>query len=487
MFTALVICLAVVVLFLLYLQDRVRRRNFPPGPTRFPLLGNMPQLMLADKHILQVLNDHSKIYGPVTSISLGFNSNIVCIHDAKLAREMLNMDETAGRGMHANITAKAWGEIMGLIDPDLGPEWKERKRFFLRSLRDFGFGVKSGETVLEEAGQLSQHILNLTKDGQQDYLVKDDFNVSVVNVIWKMVANKTFALDSQEALDLIELQNEIFSKRLPALARMPFVRRLNLPSLARRKQVWADLRQIFTKSVKEHEDTLDVNDPRDVIDKYLIEMRKGSPGYDRRQLIISIMDLFAAGSETTSTTLRWALLFMVLNPKVQETCHRELDTLEGRPVTLTDMQTLHYCQATILEVLRVGCIAPGTLIHRTTVAIKLGGFDVPRDTLLMVNFLSTHFDPQLWESPLEFRPERFLDSRGSLLKEPDHFFPFSTGKRVCMGEGLARVELFLFFTSLLQKFRFLPSDVNALPNPDSYSLGVTKIPCPFHCKVQARA
>jgi len=106
--------------------------------------------------------------------------------------------------------------------------------------------------------------------------------------------------------------------------------------------------------------------------------------------------------------------------------------------------------------------------------------------MLCGNFLSTHLDPELWSEPSKFKPERFLDEEGKLLKEIPNFFPFSMGKRVCLGENLARIELFIFFTTLVKKFKFSPPKKNHGPDESKYKIGITKIPNGFFCTVTER-
>jgi cytochrome P450 len=362
--------------------------------------------------------------------------------------------------------------------------WREQRRFVLKGLKDQGFGRKSAESVQEEASALVDHILTVS-DGKE-LLIEDLFNIPVVNVIWKMVAGKTFALGSEEGMQFVRLIYKWFSRSLPRLAQLPLLGRLLCAGHIKRSfQMFSEIQKLFEQAIEEHDEALDESDPRDLIDKYLIEVRSGRPGFTKQQLTIIIMDLFAAGSETSSTTLRWAVLFLVLHPEAQRRCQAELDRLgPARTPSLEDMSSLVYCQATVLEVLRLGCTAPGTLPHKTLSDLTIAGFTFPAGQILVGNFMSTHSDPQLWDKPEQFSPDRFLDDSETGLRETPHFFPFSTGRRVCPGESLARIELFLFLAILLKRCQLLPA--TQLPDPASCSIGLTRIPGPFHCTVRAR-
>ena len=97
--------------------------------------------------------------------------------------------------------------------------------------------------------------------------------------------------------------------------------------------------------------------------------------------------------------------------------------------------------------------------------------------------MSTHSDPQLWEEPERFLPDRFLDDSKTGLRDTPHFFPFSLGRRVCMGESLARVELFLFFTILVKQCQFLPVPGGPSLDMGHCKIGITRVPQPFGCKI----
>ena len=134
----------------------------------------------------------------------------------------------------------------------------------------------------------------------------------------------------------------------------------------------------------------------------------------------------------------------------------------------------------------MGSTAPGTLIHKTLKNVEVGGYKFPTGTFFIGNFMSTHFDPEYWEDPLTFRPERFLDTNGKVLTDTPNFFPFSVGKRVCLGESLAKVELFLFFTAIFKNLHFEMPKHHSAPDPEDFYIVITKIPSDFHCTVKER-
>ena len=175
--------------------------------------------------------------------------------------------------------------------------------------------------------------------------------------------------------------------------------------------------------------------------------------------VVAIFDMFLAGYETTSTTLRFIIAFLTGYPKYQEDIQRQLDEVVGglRP-SLDDRPNLPLVQATILEVLRVGNPVPLAEPHVTITDTTLCGYRAPKDTIVFANIESVHLDRTCWEDTTVFNPYRRIDKDSRLITNQGNFYPFRAGRRVCAGESLAKVELFLFVSWLLYYFTFSPEE-----------------------------
>ena len=466
--------------FLICYKLLKKSKKLPPGIYSFPIAGAMPWMMIKKKSLIEIVKDDRKLYGDISRFPI-FQHEIVLLNSTSLIKEMLSLEECGGR-MGSMSEWKSDGVPRGLLDPDNTSFWKEQKRFVLKCLRDYGFGKKSEQNIQDEAKALINHIIE-NNDSEQ-FLIKNVFNISAVNVIWKMVANETFSLESEEGRKYVESIEAVLTKVDPKVS-IPLFGKYTTVFKNRVKQA-NEIKRGLMRIINDHEQSLDEREPRDLIDHYLLAIREGRPGFEKEELVLIIFDLFAAGSETTSTTLRWAVLYLILNPEIQRRCQQELDQVENKYPGLSDMEVLPYCQAVILEVLRVGSTAPGTLIHRAKRRVEIGGYQFSKDTLFIGNFMSTHFDPQYWDDPHQFIPERFLDGEGNVVKDFPHFFPFSRGKRVCLGESLARTELFIFLTAILKNLRLSVAENHPAPNPEEFQILITKIPAPFFCKIDER-
>uniref|UniRef100_A0A914WNR6 Cytochrome P450 n=1 Tax=Plectus sambesii TaxID=2011161 RepID=A0A914WNR6_9BILA len=244
--------------------------------------------------------------------------------------------------------------------------------------------------------------------------------------------------------------------------------------------------------IEKHKKTFNEDEPpRDYTDAYLLEMRKRQREgegdlFTEWQMITAIGDLWGAGFETIIATLRFAIIYLLNNPLVQQKLQEEMDRVIGNEneLTMDDQKRLPYLCATIQEMQRVANILPINIQHAVTEDVIIGGFLIPKDTQVIAQTPSLHMDEKLFDEPEKFMPERFIDADGHFVKN-DHVLPFSLGKRACMGESLARMELFLFLGTLIQRCDFRPVD-GVTPPPIFVQPGFLRGPVPYKCIVVPR-
>ncbi|NXR98955.1 CP2J2 protein, partial [Oxylabes madagascariensis] len=256
-----------------------------------------------------------------------------------------------------------------------------------------------------------------------------------------------------------------------------------LPGPHRKAFACYDVLSNFTRrEIQMHTERGTPEELQDFIDFYLDHIEKVNEPrstYNEDNMVYSINDLFLGGSETSSTTLNWGLLYMVTNPDIQEKVQKELDAVLGpsKLICYEDRRELPYTNAVIHEIQRFSNIIsvgmPRLCVRNTT----LLGFPLKKGTIVLPNIASSLYDPEQWETPRQFNPGHFLDKDGNFVAQ-EAFLPFSIGQRVCLGEHLARTELFIFFASLLRAFTFrLPEGVTKI-NTEPI-LGGTLQPHPY--------
>ncbi|KAI9552867.1 hypothetical protein GHT06_020751 [Daphnia sinensis] len=266
-----------------------------------------------------------------------------------------------------------------------------------------------------------------------------------------------------------------------------FVVRL-FPSLPRllgiNTQLFIPLQKFIKETIQQHLDTRHKGDPaRDFIDLYLDEMKaqlekNTSTTFSKKQLIAIIQDLFGAGSDTSSSVIGFAILYLIHYPKIQQKMWEELDYVCGDSLpSFAYRSRLPYTEAVLMEVIRVSSVVPLAVPHCAVRETHLQGFTIPQGSIIAVSLNSLMIDKSIWGDPERFRPERHLDREGKLTKN-DSFTPFGTGKRMCLGESLARNTVFLFMACLVKKFEFKPVPGKPLPTLEPV-VGIVLGPKPY--------
>ncbi|XP_057697485.1 cytochrome P450 2J2-like isoform X3 [Corythoichthys intestinalis] len=451
----------------LLLTDIVRNwrpGTFPPGPLAIPFLGNVFTGM--DFKALERL---AKDYGPVYSLRRG-GERIVFVSGYRMVKEALvnQLDSFVDRPSVPLFDGIFKGIGVALSN---GYPWKKHRRFVVSHLRYFGEGQQSLENYIRvECGYLCEAFKE-----EQGKPFNPHFTLTnaVGNVIASVLFGHRFEYNDGNFRRFLELDNDAIVLAGSQIAQLYNV----FPSLMKRlpgphQTVIGNYKEIelfLADEVRKHQEEWNPEQPRDFIDVYLseIDKLKEDPlaGFNIESLNVSILDLFEAGTESTATTLRWAIVYMMHYPDIQKKVQTEIDNVIGqsRPPALADRPNMHYTEAVIYETQRIGNILPLGFPKMANKEATLGGYIIPKGTAIVTDLASVLFDKNEWETPGMFNPQHFLDSEGHFRRR-NAFLPFSAGKRACLGEQLARMELFLFFTALLQRFTFtaVPGEMPSL-------------------------
>ncbi|XP_051573058.1 cytochrome P450 2K1-like isoform X2 [Myxocyprinus asiaticus] len=371
----------------------------PPGPKPLPLLGNLLTLDL--ERPFDTLCELSKTYGNVFQVFFG-PKKVVVLAGYKTVKEALvnYADEFGDRDIGPSF--RILNDEHGIIFSN-GENWKEMRRFALTNLRDFGMGKRgSEEKIIEEIQYLKEEF---EKFEGKPFDTTQPVNYAVSNIISAIVYGNRFEYTDSRFKEMVDRANE-------------------------------NVRVGGSASMRQSGKT----------DSY----------FHQENLLITVANLFVAGTDTTGTTLRWGLMIMAKYPHIQDRVQEEIDrVIGGRQPMVDDRKKLPYTDAVIHETQRLANIVPMNLPHTTSCDVHFNGYFIKKGTTVFPLLTSVLMDESEWEKPHSFYPEHFLNEKGQFVKK-DAFMPFSAGRRMCAGESLARMELFLFFTSLLQHFRFTP-------------------------------
>ncbi|XP_061830178.1 cytochrome P450 2K1-like [Nerophis lumbriciformis] len=438
-------------------QDKQKR---PPGPRRLPLIGNLHQLDLerVDKSLFKL----SKRYGPVFTIYFGLKKVVVLAGSNAVRQALINHAEEFGE-REISPLFHDFTKGHGIVFSN-GDGWKEMRRFTLTTLKDFGMGKR----LIEE--KISEECHNLIEEFEK-HKGKAFDNTTIMtyaasNIISAIIFGKRFDFKDTVLRDIVENDKDII--RLSGTASIVIYN--TFPMLGPWIKNWRDLmkniedyKQNLLQLVNKLRETFNPDICRCFVDAFctrtlsLEESDAQSVHYHDDNLVSSVMDLFGAGTDTTSNTLRWSLLLMAKYPQIQDRVQEELSRVVGdRQITMEDRRNLPYIDAVIHETQRFANIVPMSVTHSTSRDVTFQGYFIEKGTTVLPLLTSVLYDESEWETPNTFNPSHFLDEEGKFIRR-DAFLPFSAGRRACLGEGLARMELFIFFTHLLQRFRFTPA------------------------------
>ncbi|XP_077869938.1 cytochrome P450 1A5-like [Saccoglossus kowalevskii] len=463
--------------------------GFPPGPMGYPFIGSMMDLV-NDPHLTLV--NYGKKYGDVFTMKIG-SQPVIVLNSLDVIKEALvkKQNDFAGRPYFYSLSSLMAEESQDILFGNFTTKWKLQRKIGHQAIRNYASGEKLETLIRCDAFPSFQRAVN--KNNGKPFLPKPLLYLLVGNIIASMCFGKKYEYEDPELLKFMGVLKDLNTSFGNGLAAdyVPLFRYIPTPGHIAVKKYLKEWLSIIQHQINEHKDKFEKGKKiyvKSLIDDLLSIQRKAElAGEDQAKQLTdvnlrqTVSDIFGAGLDTTINTLDWAVAYLTYYPDVQSKVQREIDDVigDGRLPLLSDKGKLPYCEAVIHELMRVRTIVPFALPHTTTVDTSVGGYAIPKDTWIWCNVWNVHMNEKHWEKPEEFRPERFLDADGGLLPHPDSFMPFSAGRRVCMGEALAKNELFLLFASVFQHYTFkVPTD-GEKPCLKTHCVGQTIRVCPY--------
>ncbi|XP_060064384.1 cytochrome P450 2J6-like [Ylistrum balloti] len=477
---------AIVVILLILLVSRSLQRpaNIPPGPSGYPIIGCMP--LLRNANPLDVFRKLRAQYGDVFSLKIGPNLNVI-INGSDALKEAFvkRADEFSDRP--GSFISERLFQNKG-IGASSGEYWKQTRTYSISILRNLGFGKRSLESRVQE--EVTAYLDIIEKQDGRPYDVKEVTVLAISNIICSITFGNRFEFSDTKFKRLTSLFAENFRLNTVggAIRSFPGLRHLpgDMFSINKMIKNVEDIKAFVGEQILEHRNTFEEENERDFIDAFLSEQKKHDkedPIFDDMNLTAIVINLFIAGTDTTATMIRWAIIYLIYNKDIQDKLRQEIETVVGtsRLPSLADKSSMPYYEAFITEVFRMGNIVPLSVPHGAKKDITFRGMVIPKGSVIIPNLDSVMKDPDLFENPDKFQPERFLGDDGRLNGKERTVMAFSLGRRICVGESLARIELFLYITSLLQRFEILPERQDKFPSFEA-TLGLARASKDYKCR-----
>ncbi|CAD5235021.1 unnamed protein product [Bursaphelenchus xylophilus] len=465
-------------------NDKLVESEYPPGPPPFPLVGNFPQIDLAQPH--KTMNEWKERYGEVFTVYLP--KPVVVLAGARALHEAL-----VQKGEH--FTGRPTTYLYTLFtrhSPDgdgiilcRGPRWQAQRRIALRAFRGFGMGKKEMEArIMHHARIMIKRTSAQIKKNNNGLITDLHYALAYCfgNIIHDLVMGTRFEHDDGDFFRFKRMLDHtlegVASVEMLLVNSFPWMRHI-LPRFRRYVSEGFALQNFFKNEIERHAKALKEGEIADnFIDFYLKAMKEEKQPYlNEWSCAINSGDLWTGGLETVVTTIRWAIIYFIHYPAVQKKIQAELDTVVGRrPLTLADRQHTPYFHAAMDEIQRIVNVLPWHIPHTCDKEVSVCGVLIPKDSIIMPQPGAVFFDPKIFPDPYTLRPERFLDKTGNYKPHPD-LNAFGLGKRACPGEALARVELYLVLGSMLQDLEFRADPRLGMPSLERCT-GMTAVPNP---------
>ena len=430
---------------------------------------------------------NSKILG----LKLG-HELVVVVESYPLVKEVHLQEVFEGRPDTFFLRLRTMGTRKGITCTD-GQLWYEHRNFAMKQMRHVGYGRTQMEQHIEKE---IENLLSFIDEFKSEPVWPASFLAqSVINVLWSMTAGKRFKRDDKRLVKLLDLMNrrsKVFDMSGGVLTQFPWLRFVapNKTGYNLIRQLNNELFNFFMETITEHKETLTVeNADSDLIYAYIREMQQETnkdnehSTFNETQLTMTILDFFIAGSQTTSNTMDLALMTLAMRPELQKLVYEEIVANEQNTEFphLSSKEFYPFMDAFIMEVQRFYHIVPITGPRRTLWDTKLSGYDIPKNTTILIGLHSVLMDAEHWQDPENFRPERFIDAEGKTFKD-EYFIPFGQGRRRCLGDAMARACIFSGLTRICQTFELALSDKEE-DQPSTILLpGITLSPKPYKIK-----
>ncbi|WCJ35515.1 Cytochrome P450 81Q32 [Euphorbia peplus] len=438
---------------------RFKIKKLPPSPgISLPIIGH---LYLFKKPLHRTFARLSIKYGPILYLNLG-SRPVILISSPEAAEECFTKNDILFANRPKLLAGKHLGyDYTTLVWASYGDHWRNLRRIASLELLSSHRLQLFSNIRLEEVRSMVHALFRHADTREFEFFgveMKTMFFELTLNVIMRMIAGKRYYGEKTDGVDeesrFKEIIRETFELSGATFADfVPGLKGFGMNKIEKRLAELQRKRDRFMQELIDEHKKGELEKSSKSMINVLIELQKQEPEYYSDEIIRGLMlVMLSAGSDTSAGTMEWAFSLLLNNPETLLKSKQEIDKNIGpnKLIEESDLPNLPYLQGIINETLRMHPPAPLIPPHESSQECTVGGYTVPRGTMLMVNVFAIQNDPKLWEEPTKFRPERHLEAQ----RDGYVMLPFGTGRRGCPGEGLALRIVGLALGSFIQCFEW---------------------------------
>ncbi|KAG7557524.1 Cytochrome P450 superfamily [Arabidopsis suecica] len=484
-----ILILTAIFSILWYLFKRSTQPPLPPGPRGLPIVGNLPFL---DPDLHTYFANLAQSHGPIFKLNLGSKLTIV-VNSPSLAREILKDQDINFSNRDVPLTGRAatYGGI-DIVWTPYGPEWRQLRKICVLKL----LSRKTLDSFYElRRKEVRERTRYLYEQSQEESPVKvgDQLFLTMMNLTMNMLWGESVKAEEMESVGkefkgvISELTGLLSEPNVSDF--FPWLARFDLQGLVKRMRVCAgELDAVLDRAIEQMKPLRGRDDDdgecKDFLQYFM--MLKDQDGDSEVPITINhvkavLTDMVVGGTDTSTNTIEFAMAELMSNPELIKRAQQELDEVVGKDniVEESHITKLPYILAIMKETLRLHPTLPLLVPHRPAESTVVGGYTIPKDTKIFVNVWSIQRDPNAWENPTEFHPERFLDNNSCDFTGANYsYFPFGSGRRICAGIALAERMVLYTLATLLHSFDWMIPEGHILDLKEKFGI-VLKLQTPL--------